>query len=701
MMTENKLNDPIKSYLRLIPPALIDQLWRVGESVEGLEDLRVAPGLLGEFGHLETPEALGMMCALYEEIKPALARLLEQREIDRAFIDERTAQYAKENQGIPYLSPLYKTVIGDRDDRGRLVVGAHKLSESQEGRAGGPEADSLTSPPAPLKRVSIPDWLKGDQVTLFGPPDTLKMSINAMNALHHRLPDEPPIVGELVTSSGNVPRWGADNEDSKTPIMRRFLSACDHLIGCFEGTLSFDDPKRGKQYRLKERDLSRPIKRIPGLALPDGSHLWRGEPIPFHLYDFFMHLYHNWRRPEALAFYIPKLENEEEAAYLRALIERAEHAIKALHPTYEIGTVALFIVFENPRAIFRIREIADTLHPYFIGGSLGWHDFLASTARLFKHDSNYQIPVKADPNIVINHIKESHLILRSALEPIGGIAIGGMYGTLYEEGNPKSFEVSMVGYIKDVITQMKRGLDGFWVAHPNFVRIGIALVEAWRRYERDPTDSALTGLISALVPNMTERAPLLDFVYGDDVEGLAEDHPLYQRGVLAADIETSDVIANSDEAEVRYNIFQALQYLTDWLCGNGCVALPAQLTNASGEEVFVRVMDDLATTERSRWELWAEVAHGRVSRADFERMLSEEADFIRLGLTEESKRVQVRWEGEAARWYPIAIEVLHQLVTDPSPVEFVPELILPYTFDLIRTHPTPLEAVNQLKNAQP
>ena len=70
--------------------------------------------------------------------------------------------------------------------------------------------------------------------------------------------------------------------------------------------------------------------------------------------------------------------------------------------------------------------------------------------------------------------------------------------------------------------------------------------------------------------------------------------------------------------QVRYNIFQALQYITDWLGGNGCVALPASLTNKSGKKVFVRIMDDLATTERSRWELWAEVrahhGHGQKKR---------------------------------------------------------------------------------------
>jgi len=49
------------------------------------------------------------------------------------------------------------------------------------------------------------------------------------------------------------------------------------------------------------------------------------------------------------------------------------------------------------RLCFRIREMAAVLHPHLLGGSLGWHDFLGSTARLFRHDPRYRIPVKADP----------------------------------------------------------------------------------------------------------------------------------------------------------------------------------------------------------------------------------------------------------------------------------------------------------------
>ena len=660
----------IPAYLSFLPASLLESLWAEGEPVEGVSGLRVAPGLREQFSGIETDEALAFVGALYRENREALKQVLEQRVKDRAFMDEETLACVERNKGVAYTSPSYATVLGKKNAEGRVVIGP----SGDEGAA---------------DRVTIPDFLVGDQVTLFGPPDTAKMSINAMNAFNRVSPDEPAIVTELAEAAGQVPRWGADNEDSKTPIMANFLQACENLVGCFDGTLEFRDEARGKSYRLDESGLSKPIKRIPGLALPDGNHLLEGNPLPLHLFDFAMHLWHNRSRKEALVFYVPKLENEEEAAYLKGLIESAERRIKEVEPSYELGTIKLFIVFENPRAIFRIREMARVLEPHFLGGSLGWHDFLASAARLFKHDPNYRIPVKADPNIVINHIRESHRILVDALEPLDAIRIGGMYGVLYEEGNAQSYLVSMVGYIRDVATQLKRGLNGFWVAHPAFVRTGLALVEAWRR-----GPESVTELVRALVPDELECERLLEFVFAEDVAGLDKEDPRYLRAVLAATLETSDVIANDDPEEVRYNVFQALQYICDWLTGNGCVALPATMKNSRGESVFIRVMDDLATTERSRWELWAEVNHGRVSRETFEEILQEELAFLRAGQDSDHKRVQVAWEGEAAKWYPVAEKILRKLVLDSEPVEFATELMLPFTLDSIRRGSDPAAGVD-------
>ena len=214
-------------------------------------------------------------------------------------------------------------------------------------------------------------------------------------------------------------------------------------------------------------------------------------------------------------------------------------------------------------------------------------------------------------------------------------------------------------------------------------------LQAWRRRERRPADTSLHRLVAELVPNPAELGPLTAFIDAADLKGLTRADGRYQRAVLAADKATSDVISNDDPEEVRYNIFQALQYITDWLGGNGCVALPASLTNRSGQKVFIRVMDDLATTERSRWELWAEVHHCRVPVTVFETLLAQEADFIRCGVNNDVKRIQVQWQGDAARWYPVAINILRVLACSLEPPEFASELMLPFTLDFIRNAADP------------
>lgn len=650
----------VEAYLEVLPAPLLAALAVGAEPVAEVPGLSVAAGLRQRFPRVETVDSLALVVEVHRQVAPVLDRLLRQREQDRAFIDARTREAAAHNASLAIDDPDYRTVLGERDADGRVVVG--------------PLPDPPEVPP-----VAVPPFLQGEQVTLFGPPDTAKMSINAMNALHRRRADEPALVAELVAASGQVPRWGADDEDSQTPVMELFLAAVENLMGCYDRTLCFTDEARGKTYQLAESGLSRPLKRIPGLALPDGSHLLDGQPLPLHLFDFVTHVWHNRHRPEALVFYVPKLENEEEAAYLRLLIEATDAAVRRRDPACDPATVQVLLVFESPRAIFRIREMAVALGPHFLGGSLGWHDFLAATARLFRHDPAYRIPSKSDPDIVIKHIAESHHILADSLRDCGAMRIGGMYGVLFEEREPWSYQVSMVGYIRDVVTQLRRGLTGYWVAHPDFVRTGLALVEAWRR--DDP--ALLRELVVALVPEPRLQGPLLDFVFGEDAPGLSSEDPRYLRAVLASDLQVSDHRPNHHPEEVRYNVFQALQYLASWLMGTGCVALPATLPGPEGP-VFVRVMDDLATTERSRWEVWAEIAHGRVPLARFEQILAEEVAFLQAGQDTPTRRIQVRWEGEAARWYPIAVRVLRQLMTDPDPVEHVPMLTLPFTFPVVR-----------------
>ena len=652
-------------YHDFLSPSLKAHILKTACPVPGTDDLLIA----GEMGGLEGTESMRFLCELYDSVKDELNLVLNRRIRDRKFIDERTKAAVSFNKELKrdYLNPDYKTIFGQEDSDGRIIVGPKKTDYARSG--GNPIA-------------KIPDFLAGAHVTLFGPPDSAKLSINAMNAYHRKLKDEPQIVRDLLSSHDSLPKWGADDEDSKTPLHEDLVSAGVNLTRCLDGNLSLEE--NGKKYELEKEKLSLPIKRFPGLAIPCFFLFYKGDPIPLHLYDFAMHFFQNWHNPKALAFYVPKLENEEEARYIRIMMEASERILKKTYPSYAAGSIRLMIVLENPRAVFRTHEIMDELYPYFVGASLGWHDYLASTARLFKEDPNYRIPVKADPDIVIKYIKASHDLLAEVVGPRGGIKVGGMYGILPISSDLKSpsYQVTIKGYIRDIITQMKRDLSGFWVAHPDFVRLGLALVEAWK-FKKNGDPSKLEILVKALLDEKYHQE-IIDFIHGPDIVGLDKDDPMFPRSLIVADVKESDFMANNHPDEIRYNVFQSLQYITDWLSGNGCVALPALIGGTP-----VRVMDDLATAERSRWEVWHEIRHGRFSLHEFLKIVHEEYNFIRKDKSDSKKIVQVKWDERTEKWYPVALNLMIKLMTDEVPVEFATQLFLPFTIDSVRQARSP------------
>jgi len=70
--------------------------------------------------------------------------------------------------------------------------------------------------------------------------------------------------------------------------------------------------------------------------------------------------------------------------------------------------------------------------------------------------------------------------------------------------------------------------------------------------------------------------------------------------------------------------------------------------------------------------------------------------FIKTGQQKGTKRIAVRYEGEARRWYGVAEKLLRQLVTDPNPVEFASQLLLPFTLESVRSSPDPWQTANAL-----
>ncbi len=66
-----------------------------------------------------------------------------------------------------------------------------------------------------------------------------------------------------------------------------------------------------------------------------------------------------------------------------------------------------------------------------------------------------------------------------------------------------TMQVCLRGLIRDVLLQLRRGLNGFWIAHPDFVRVGMALVVAFQKGE-----GTLRTLVHALVSDPAAAAQL-------------------------------------------------------------------------------------------------------------------------------------------------------------------------------------------------
>lgn len=678
-MERNRSDDSTDApaYRDFISDALFDSIKRELRSVDSVQGLTQ----LGRGGGVENSDSLLFVRDLYDACKAPLRAVLDQRVFDRKFIDDRVAACSQLNRSLkcPAVvggdaatgTALSLTVIGQCDATGRVVVGP--LHGGYCGAGGGDPV------------ATIPQFLRGHHVTLFGPPDDAKLSINAMNAFHRKVEGEPQIVEELLAHSTLRVMWGADSEDSIAPLREKLVSAAQNLTDCIHQCISHRDPTAGREYRLAPSHLSLPIKRFAGLAIPC-AFLFRGRnPIPLHLYDFALHLHANWDQPEALVFYVPKLETVEEAAYIHHMVEQGERMIHALHSSYKIGTVRLLIVLENARAIFRVHEMMDALHPYFAGASLGWHDYLASTARLFKNDPNYHMPPKSDPLIVVGQMGPSHDLLNQVVGSRGGLKIGGMYGVLplSNDRSSDSFQIAIAGFFRDVIWQLQRGLEGFWVAHPDFARIGLAIVEGWRCFQQGNRAPLETLIDSYLLPAHRLAVRSLLDLHSSVAMPRASD-PL--RLLAASQRDGSE--SNNAPDKIAENIFQSLQYLADWLSGNGCVALPAMI-----DGVAVRVMDDLATAERSRWEVWHEVHGGRISSLDVVIAAHTQMHFIHKDLSRDGKSVQVKWSDRTRKWYPVAMHVMLHAMTSDEPVEFLSQLLLPCTVDSIRASVDPLAAL--------
>ena len=114
----------IVAYNDSLGELLVAALWEAAVPVPGVPGLRVGAGLREAYPELETSEALSVLASVYAAVRDPLDTVLQQRVVDRAFLDAHTLRLVADNAGKRVSDADYATVIGLRDRRGRVVIGA-------------------------------------------------------------------------------------------------------------------------------------------------------------------------------------------------------------------------------------------------------------------------------------------------------------------------------------------------------------------------------------------------------------------------------------------------------------------------------------------------------------------------------------------------------------------------------------------------
>ncbi|MEV6083982.1 malate synthase A [Streptomyces parvulus] len=369
--------------------------------------------------------------------------------------------------------------------------------------------------------------------------------------------------------------WMADFEDATSPTWDNIVDGQLTLLDAVERRLDFTTPE-GKEYRLTDRGrLATVMVRPRGWHL-DEEHLeFDGHPVPAALVDFGLYFFHCAQRQIDAGcgpyFYLPKLENRYEARLWNDVFVLAQDLLGIAR-----GTVRATVLIETVTAAFEMEEILYELREHSAGLNAGRWDYLFSIIKTFGHRTDFLLPDRAKVTMSAPFMRAYTERLVRTCHRRGAHAIGGTAAQVPGR-DPAANEAAFAKVRLDKEREAEDGFDGSWVAHP-------ALVPVCRE--------VFDGVLG-------ERPHQLDRTR-DDVE------------VTPADLLSVRRISGPPTPDgVRTNVSVALRYYAAWLRGQGAVALDG-------------LMEDAATAEIARVQVWQWLRHRVVDREAVEQILDEE-----------------------------------------------------------------------------
>jgi len=402
-------------------------------------------------------------------------------------------------------------------------------------------------------------------------PDFLPETRAVREAAWTVAPIPPDLIDRRVEITGPVDRkmvinalnsgarvYMADFEDSNAPTWRNNIEGQLNLRDAVRRTIEYVGPDKKKTYTLAARTATLFVR-------PRGWHLVEkhvtvdGQAISASLFDFGLFLFHNaaalLARGTGPYFYLPKLESHLEARLWNDVFNFAQDELAIPR-----GTIRATVLIETILAAFEMDEILYELRDHSAGLNCGRWDYIFSVIKKFRHRPDFVLPDRARVTMDRPFLRAYVDLLVRTCHRRGVHAMGGMAAQIPIKDDPAANAAALEKVRADKRREVTAGHDGTWVAHPALVPIAMEIF-----------NDAMPG-------------PHQIAVTRDDVRVSARDLLAVPDGEIT-------------EAGLRTNIDVGVQYLESWLRGVGCVPI-------------YNLMEDAATAEISRTQVWQWVRHG-------------------------------------------------------------------------------------------
>jgi len=389
-----------------------------------------------------------------------------------------------------------------------------------------------------------------------------------------------PVDRKMVINALNsgAKMFMADFEDSNSPTWANCIEGQVNLTHALERTITLDTGE--KQYALND-EIATLLVRPRGWHLEERHFQVDGAPISASLFDFGLYFFRNHARGGTW-FYLPKLESHLEARLWNDVFAWAQDELGVPQ-----GTIKATVLIETILAAFEMDEILYELREHSAGLNAGRWDYIFSVIKKLGHRPEFVLPDRSAVTMAVPFMRAYTELLVKTCHARGAHAMGGMAAFIPSRRDPEVNAVALAKVREDKEREAGQGFDGTWVAHPDLVPVAMEIFDR----------------VLGERPNQVERQR-------PEVDSTAK--------------ELLDVAATPGEITeegLRNNVSVGIQYLAAWLQGSGAVAI-------------FNLMEDAATSEISRSQVWQWLRHGKVSRVDVERAIADEVAKLGEGYDE-------------------------------------------------------------------